>query len=141
MNANLYNKIYDTLKLYLQAKSSYSPRVVKLAKQDNDKFPLVVITEVNNLPTYQTTKTQKRETVSNVYYEINIYATDKAVNTTTISKAQICEELKFLTDKVMSNYFQLERTLCEPTPNLDESVYRITMRYTAVLFENRERLI
>lgn len=141
MNTNLYDKIYDTLKVYLQAKSSYSPRVLKLAKQEEDKFPLVTITEANNLPNWQTTKTKKRETIANIYYEINIYAVDKISPTATISKAQIAEELKFLTDKVMSNYFQLERTLCEPTPNVDTNIYRITMRYTARLFENRERLI
>jgi len=141
MNVTLTNKIYDTLKLYLQARSSYSPRVVKLAKQQENKFPLVVITESNNIPTEQTLKAQKRDITSNIYYEVNIYAEDKAVGNKTISKAQICEELKALTDKVMSNYFQLDRTLCEPTPNLDTNVYRITMRYTAKIFENRNRLI
>lgn len=141
MNTNLDDKIYNTLKVYLQAKSSYSPRVLKFAKQEYDKFPLVVLTEVNNVPNWQTLKAQKRETVADIYYEVNIYATDKIAGNTTISRVQICEELQSLTDKVMSNYFQLERTLCQPTPNLDTNIYRITLRYTAKLYENRERLI
>lgn len=141
MNTNLDDKIYNALKVYLQAKSSYSPRVLKFAKQENDKFPLVVLTEVNNVPNWQTLKAQKRETVASIYYEVNIYATDKVAGNTTISRVQICEELQSLTDKVMSNYFQLERTLCQPTPNLDTNIYRVTLRYTARLYENRERLI
>jgi hypothetical protein len=64
-----------------------------------------------------------------------------AVGTNKISNAEICNELKVLTDKVMNGYFQFERTFSEPTPNLDNTVYRITLRYTATLYENRERLI
>ncbi len=141
MNINLTNKVYDVLNEYLVTKSQYSPRVLRKALKQTEKFPVVVLTEINNIPIQQTTKTRFRETVSNIYYEINIYARDMAVGIDTISNAEICNELKVLVDKVMNGYFQFERTLCEPTPNLDNTVYRITLRYTATLYENRERII
>lgn len=141
MNTNLTDKVYDVLNEYIVSRSSYSPRVLKKALKQTDKFPVVILSEINNMPIQQTTKTRFRETVSNIYYEVNIYARDMAVGTNTISNAEICNELKVLTDKVMNGYFQFERTLSEPTPNLDNTVYRITLRYTATLYENRERLI
>lgn len=141
MNTNLTDKVYTILNEYLVSRSQYSPRVLKKALKQTEKFPVVVLTESNNIPIHQTTKTRFRETVSNIYYEINIYARDMAVGTNKISNAEICNELKVLTDKVMNGYFQFERTLSEPTPNLDNTVYRITLRYTATLYENRERII
>lgn len=141
MNTNLTDKVYDVLNEYIVARSSYSPKVLRKALTQTDKFPLVVLTESNNISIHQTTKTRFRETISNIYYEVNIYARDMAVGTNKISNAEICNELKVLTDKVMNGYFQFERTFSEPTPNLDNTVYRITLRYTATLYENRERLI
>ena len=76
-----------------------------------------------------------------VYYEIEIFAIDKAAANKIISNITICNELKELVDKVMSSYFQLERTLCQPTPNVDKNIYRITMRYTANIWDNKNMLI
>lgn len=141
MNVTKKNEIYNTLNTYLVEKSLYEPRVIPFALKVSDKFPLVTILEEGNVHSQQTTKTRIRETVSNMYYEINIYTNDKIVDNVKTSRVQIADELKELVDKVMGGYYQFERTLCQPTPNLDENVYRITMRYTAMLLENRDRLI
>lgn len=141
MTNDITNIIYNTLKTYLQAKSVYSPKVLKKVLQTNDKFPLVTLVEQNNIFNLGTTKIKKREIIDAVYWEINIYAVDQTNGTNIISNAQICDELKILIDKVMSDYFQLDRTMCEPTPNLDSSIYRITMRYSGKILENRIRLI
>ena len=141
MNINQKDKIYNTLKTYVAAKSSYSPRISPFVLKSSDKFPLITFVQVNDVHTQQTTKTRKRETVSSLYFEINIYTNDKVANNVVISRVKIADELTDLVDKVMSGYYQLERTMCQPTPNLDDNVYRVTIRYTAMLLENRDRLI
>ena len=141
MNTIIPKKIYNTLNLYLQEKSIYSPNVINKELKQTDKYPLVTVMEINDVPSQQTTKTRQRETYSKLYFEINIYAIDKAVGNKKISNVTICNELKQLVDKVMSNYFQLDRTLCEPTPNVDKNINRITMRYTASVLENKNFLI
>ena len=141
MNTKMTENIYNTLNIYLQEKSNYSPKVINKTLLQSNKYPLVTFNEVNNIPKEQSTKSRVRDTYSGVYYEIEIFAIDKAAANKIISNITICNELKELVDKVMSSYFQLERTLCQPTPNVDKNIYRITMRYTANIWDNKNMLI
>lgn len=140
MNVELGDKVYDTLKLYLQNKSSYSPYVLKRALKESDKFPLVTLEEIDNVQTGGTTKTRIRELTSKIEFEINIYAIDKSSGSKIIAAPEISNELKALVDKVMTNYFQFTRTVCKPTPNLDDTIYRVTMRYEVGILESKNIL-
>lgn len=141
MNTSLTDNIYKDLKSYLFEKSKYNPSVVRKALQQSKKFPLVTIIEENNSFSSGTLKYKSREIIDSLYWEINIYAIDKSFQGKTISNAEICDELKVLIDNIMSNRYKLTRLSCRPTPNLDQNIYRITMRYTCNLFTNKNRII
>lgn len=146
MNLDIYDKIYNILKTFLQAESKYSPTVSKQELRQTDKFPLVVITEEDN--SYLTSTTRFEETKSRLNYEVNIYATDKVVNETVnetviskvVAKQEIARELSGLVDNVLGYNLKMIRRSCRPTPNLDKNIYRITMRYRVNLNDNTGKL-
>ena len=138
INLDVYDKIFQVLKKFLQEESKYKPFVTKLAQKQSDKFPLVVITEEDNA--YLVGTTRFEETRSRVDYEINIYTTDMAIDGKKVSKLEVAKELKELVDNVMNCNLKMRRRSCRPTPNLDKDVYRITMRYTATVNDNTGKL-
>ena len=138
INLDIYDKIFQILKQFLQNESQYSPIVSKMELRQSDKFPLVVITEEDN--SYLIGTTRLEETKSKLDYEINIYATDKNVNNTLVSKQEIARELAGLVDNVLGYNLKMIRRSCRPTPNLDKNIYRITMRYRARVNDNTGKL-
>jgi hypothetical protein len=138
INLDIYDKIFQILKTFLQTESKYSPIVAKQELRQTDKFPLVVFTEEDN--SYLTGTTRFEETKSRLNYEINIYATDKAVNDTLVAKQEIARELAGLVDNVLGYNLKMTRRSCRPTPNLDKNIYRITMRYRTNLNDNTGKL-
>lgn len=141
MNIDVTNNIYKDLKSYLVEKSKYNPTVVRKSLKQSDKFPLVVLTEYNNVFKTGTLHYKSREVIDSIYWEVNIYATDKVIDNSIISNSEICDELKYLIDNIMSKRYELTRISCSPTPNLDETIYRITMRYSADILVNKNRII
>lgn len=139
MNITLLDDIYVDLKNYLLLNSIYEPKVLKKSLQQYNKFPLVTITEEDNV--FNSGDTTKSQIISSLTYEINIYSTDKVNNNTTISNVEIVRELQKLCDDIMSKEYKMNRISCRPTPNLDETIYRVTMRYTTKIYENRNRII
>lgn len=138
MNLDIYDKIYQILKSFLESESQYSPIVSKEELRQFDRFPLVVITEENNAYLIGTTRFE--ETKSRLNYEINIYATDKKVGNKVIAKQAIARELSGLVDNVMGYNLRMIRRSCRPTPNTDKTIYRITMRYVGNLNDNTGKL-
>ncbi len=138
MNLEAYDKIYQILKTFLQDESQYSPIVSKEELRQSDRFPLVVITEENN--SYLIGTTRFEETKSRLEYEINIYATDKKVGNKIVAKQEIARELSGLVDNVMGYNLRMVRRSCRPTPNLDKTIYRITMRYRTNINDNTGKL-
>lgn len=138
INLEIYDKIFNILKKFLADESQYNPIVSKQELRQSDKFPLVVITEEDN--SYLTGTTRFEETKSRLEYEINVYATDKNINGNIVAKQVIARELVGLIDNVMSYNLRMIRRSCRPTPNLDNSIYRITIRYRANLNDNTGKL-
>lgn len=141
MNTDLTTIIYKDLREYLLANSEYKPDVVRKPLKEVNKFPRVVLTEENNIFKEGTLKYKAREVIDTIYWEINIYATDVNKGNRIVSNAEVCDELKSLIDNIMSKRYGLTRLSCRPTPNLDETIYRITMRYSGDIHTNRNRII
>lgn len=138
INLEIYDKIFQILKKFLQEESAYNPLVSKMPQKQSDKFPLVVITEEDN--SYFSGTTRFEETRSKVDYEINIYTRDVAIDGKKISKLEVAKELKELVDNVMNCNLKMRRRSCRPTPNLDKDIYRITMRYSATVNDNTGKI-
>lgn len=110
----------------------------KKALKESDKFPLIVVTEDDNVNEIQ--DTLSREATDKIFFSVNIYAQDTVIDNKTISNVNIVRELSKLVDDVMKKY-RMKRTACKPTPNLDETIYRITMKYTKKIITNKNILI
>ena len=139
MNIELTNQIYDDLTSYLTEKSKYGPRVVAKSIKQSDKFPLVVVTEGNNSTTLASTDFKDNTDTINI--SVNIYAQDRAVGNEMIADVVIARELMKLVDDVVGGKYKMARMDCRPTPNLDNSIYRITMTYSKKIMTKRNILI
>ena len=138
INLDAYDKIFQILKQFLVEESQYSPIVSKQELRQSDKFPLVVFTEEDNAYLIGTTRFE--ETKSRLDYEVNIYATDKKVGNSIVSRQVIARELEGLVDNVLGYNLKMVRRSSRPTPNLDKNVYRITMRYRTNINDNTGKL-
>ena len=91
-------------------------------------FPCVTIVEADNKVYERTRDLDGIEHHAQVMYEINIYTNDSA------GKKSKAKSLAQVIDNEMSDML-FTRTFRGQTPNIDRSIYRITMRYQAVVSE------
>lgn len=142
INTDKLTEIYDVLKDYLTRvdilyKPTISKKYIDLVNRDN--FPLVTIEEMENNTRNATFG--GNESVSSLVYEINVYAIDKKYDTDIVSNINICRYLVQKIDYVLSECYHMRRIQVRPTPNIDTTIYRITMRYEINLFDNRGKFI
>lgn len=100
---------------------------------------MVVITEDDNVN--ELISTNFNEFTDKILFTIDIYAEDKAMDNTTISNVNIARELASLVDDIMIRKYRMQRIFCKPTPNLDDSIYRLTIKYTKKVISNKNILI
>lgn len=88
-------------------------------------FPAVLILEKSNT-VYLDSRDENKENHANIMFQADIY--DNDVN----DKKATCKRISSELDSIMQE-MGFTRTLCEPIANLeDATIYRITMRFTAV---------
>lgn len=130
---------YDILNKYITTNLEEMSRPkcdVRTQLIDRISNNLVVIEEIDNRINSATTRYE--ETISDISFEVNIYCpNDEIKGEEIISKMEQARELRKLVDDVLGVHFRLNRTFCQPTPNLDNTIYRITMRYNGRLNDNR----
>lgn len=91
----------------------------------NEEFPLVSVVQSNNYTHLNTQDAELEDHAANVTFEINVYANDSKKKSTAKMIASVVDE------EMLKNLFT--RTFMGQTPNVDRTIYRITMRYTAVV--------
>jgi hypothetical protein len=114
-------------------------RVVQKTLKQADKFPLISVTCEDNKNVIVSTDFNDR--TDQITLTINVYAEDMNIGNKVYSSAYIASELIKLVDEVCSRKYKLLRTSCRQTPNLDETIYRITARYTKKIISNKNLLI
>lgn len=139
MNIDFANQVYKDVKQYVSENDIYSTRVRNKSLKESDKFPLITVTEDDNVN--EIVDTRFRESTDKMYFSVNIYAQDKAVENTTVSNVNIARELASMVDEIMGKKYKMKRTSCKPTPNLDDTIYRITMKYTKKIITNKNILL
>lgn len=131
---NIYNDIFQYAKEYITTNSTYDPYVLKATPEESKVFPLVIITQTNDYLKDETLKkTEKQNTLS---YEVNIFAKD-----TTVNRQTIIEELVQVVNDVFENEIGFRRTQAEPIPNIDLSVDRFVLEYSAVFDEKTNKIL
>lgn len=118
---NLFDKVYDDLKSYLETKSKYKPKVLTMPK--GSSFPRVVVTKSDDRELERTTFGIDRKDY--MVFEIDIYAKSMNGDSELTVASEIEEKVKIL----MGDIYGFKRIFNQPTPNVDTNVYRITMRF------------
>jgi hypothetical protein len=94
-------------------------------------FPFVTIVEADNQVLKQTRDLSGVEHYAKIMYEINVYS-----NKANGKKSQ-AKEISNMIDSMMTDLL-FTRTFRVQTPNIDRTIYRITLRYEAVVREGIE---
>ena len=87
-------------------------------------FPYVSVIEDNNY-TYQPSHVALEEDHAVIFYTVNVYANDLYLK-------QTAKKIANAVDMAMQN-MKFTRTMYGQTPNVDRTIYRLTMRYEAVV--------
>lgn len=114
--------IFNGLVQYLDLNCQYKPHVV--GRADNSEYPKVVVTFEHNAPKWQAT--EAIEVIGNNTCNIEIYAKD-------IAKADsiaVAEDIRNHIFTFMTYKLGYRLSFAKPTPNIDESIYRISIKYT-----------
>ena len=139
--------VYSVLKKYIteSLNETLSPSCeIKTQSQDIISKNLIVLDEISNTLSLSTTR--REETISDVSFEVNIFCPKDEVKESDgemilMSKMEQARELRRLVDEVLGGYYRLSRDFCQPTPNIDNTVYRITMRYSGKINDNRLKFL
>lgn len=94
------------------------------------QFPCVSLVEADNSVYAQSQDLTGREHHANVVYECNIF-------TNGIGKKQTAKSIAVIVDETMAE-MGFTRTLQSQIPNLDRTIYRFTLRWTAVVAEGKQ---
>lgn len=125
------NEIFSNCTDLLQA---FDPEVATISSPEDipEKIPCVSIYEMSNLPDTRSWTWCDLETHSIIDYQVDIYTND--VN----GKKARANHYR----DVIATFFQrmgFARTMCSPVPNYtNPAVYRITMRFRAIIDKNKE---
>lgn len=119
-----FTKLYLEYKQYIEENSKYGAKVVKDLSETSTYFPIIDFKHQDDINTGDATH-GGIEYYDREYFVINIYTQDKG----NISRNVISQELKELTHKFLGRYKGMERTSCQPMPNIDASIERVIMKY------------
>ena len=121
---DIENIVINTLSKHLSTEyptASLSGEFVEVP----ENFPHVCITQDDNSVYTRTLDNDLEEHHANIMFTVNVYS-----NSLTGKKSE-CKKIAAAVDECMSA-MRFTRTMMSPVPNVDRSIYRITMRYKAV---------
>lgn len=88
-------------------------------------FPFIAVYEQNNSNATRYEEFSDGELYNNLVYEVQIFTNDKLKKKTAKAIAQIVDE--------QMRTMGFSRSFMNPIPNIDRTIYRIAMRYTAIV--------
>ena len=134
MRPDIYESIFQYAKKYIKEKSIYNPEVFKNAPTESDMFPLVIIPECKIILDNETLKYGEQK--YQIIFNIEIYTTDKTVETKRISKQTIMQELEKIVYEVFEEHYGLLGSEPEIRPNADINIARENIRFTGKIKNN-----
>lgn len=91
-------------------------------------FPCVVVEEISNPEDMETVDSSGAK-YSNVVMQIDIF-------TNSSKRVSDAKDLRNSIDSILSDEYGMSRDFAGRTPNLDDSIYRYTLRYSALIDSN-----
>ena len=126
---DIENLIVDKVNTALSSLLSTYPKLKVISEyvEMSTEFPLVSVVQTDNYTHTESQDTALREHEANVMFEVNVFTTGK-------NKKSVAKLIANMVDgEMQDNLFT--RTYFSQVPNVDRTVYRIVMRYTAVVAE------
>ena len=122
------NFIVDKVNTAVASLKTTYPKIKVVSEyiETSETFPVVSVVESDNYTHLATQDASLVDHAANVSFEINIFANDKYKKSTAKKIAAVVDAC------MLSNLFT--RTFMGQTPNVDRTIFRITMRYTAVVW-------
>ena len=137
---DLINPLRNLTYNFLNENSDYPVSVTRYVKHSPSVFPLVEIKQLNT--TNAETDLQRITQIDDYEFELNIYAKSKTDGEgNVITEVQVAEDIQYLINELFEVKLNMVRTFCQPTPNLDLDIYRITMRFTCSYNKRRNIFI
>jgi len=125
------NLVIDTVSKALKASTQFADTLLVSDYTDiPSSFPCVSIIEADNYTYSRTQDNDLKEHQTNVMYEINVYSNKKSGSKTEAKK------IMEIVDTALQN-IKFTRTIKQPIPNNDKTIYRIVARYEAVIGEGQ----
>lgn len=125
------NLVIDTISKAV--KVSYPNALIISEYTDSpSSFPCVSVIEADNYTYRKTQDNDLKEHHTSVMYEVNVYS-----NKTKGSKTE-AKKIMEIVDSSFQN-MKFTRTIKQPIPNKDKTIYRIVARYEAVIGEGFKR--
>lgn len=121
--------VNNVVEALTDAFGSNAPIVYSEYVETPSEFPCVSIYEADNSTYRNTQDNSLTEHHANVMYQVNVYAADET------DKKASAKSIASVVDFAMQN-MKFTRTFMNQIPNQDRSIYRITLRYTAVVGES-----
>lgn len=140
MNSDNYDFLFVQMKTYLQAKSKYSPTVLKKPMAANPKYPQVVLSEIANDNDIGNTSIDRRQVVDVLGYGVAVSTTNIVINGSTVDSLVICRELAHLADDVMF-YYRYRRVSKNTFDVVDTNLSRIISNYNGRIHNNYNQII
>lgn len=122
---DIENIVVDEVKTALSALTEYPTLLVGSMYIDAPpSFPYVSVIEDNNY-TYEPSHVDLQEDHAIVSYTVDVYANDTHLK-------QTAKKIANAVDTAMQN-MKFTRTMYGQTPDVDRTIYRMTMRYEAIV--------
>ena len=129
--------VKDGVTPFLQENSLYKPLVKTSAT--GDTYPMVVIEKSSDREVES--DNTRFNVLSQIEIELNIYAKDMTIENKKVSAKSVAEEIEENIKRYMGGVLHVKRTYDSPTPNIDLTISRITMRYIVKLNERRNYIL
>lgn len=133
----LFDNIKNGLDSFLSKKSKYAPLLTTVPSDGT--FPNVVIEKIDDRE--HACDNTRNSVFSTWSIELNIYAVSTTFENKRISARSVAVELEDLIRQYLGEKMGFIRTYDKPTPNVDQSVYRITMRFQVKINDKRNSFI
>lgn len=126
---DIENLIVDKVNTAVSSLLTTYPKMKVISEfvEKAEEFPLVSVVQTDNYTHRESQDTSLMEHEANVTFDVNVFTTGKNKKSTAKLIANTVDE------EMQKNLFT--RIYFSQIPNVDRSVYRIVMRYTAVVAE------
>lgn len=132
MQLEFYDKLFDAVKEFI---SNYNSKIsVNHYAPANPTYPLVVLKEIRNTPSYSTRV--GKQVVASLGYQFDIYSTTVGNKT----QQKVAREIAERIDYFMWTLNNISRTSYNEFENADGNgkLYRVTIVYSPQYYENKK---